>query len=214
MEWTSGYTPEMPRLTTLFAVAVLAFAQHPYSTLPRNYRLEFENQWVRISRVKYIPGDRLPVHSHPSIPTVYVYLTDGGPIRFIHISPKFTLERPAVKAGGVRFNRNAKVETHETEYLGDSPSEYLRVELKTIPGPPHRDARLRTDSDFPWEDPQLRISTSRGRVPALVRPAVLVNIPLHSFAWLDPADPQSSSITSEPGWFVVLKLKSDRLDEK
>src|SRR5215510_13209883 len=103
-----AYTPGMPRPTALFAVAVLACAQQPYSTLPANYKLEFENQWVRISRVKYSPGDRLPVHSHPSIPTVYVYLTDGGPIRFTHISPKFTIERPAVKAGGVRFNRNAK----------------------------------------------------------------------------------------------------------
>jgi hypothetical protein len=204
----------MLRTTALFALAVLACAQQPYSTLPKNYTLEFENQWVRISRVKYSPGDRLPVHSHPSIPTVYVYLTDGGPIRFTHISPKFTIERPAVRAGGVRFNRNAKVETHETEYLGASPSEYLRIELKTIPGPPHRDARLRTAADFPWEDSQARISTSRGRLTAPVRPAVLVNIAAYSFAWFDPADSHSSSIPSEPGWFVVLELKSDRLVEE
>ena len=211
MELVAGYTPEMPRLTSLFAVAVLACAQQPYSTLPRNYNLEFENQWVRISRVKYSPGDRLPVHSHPSIPTVYVYLTDGGPIRFIHIGPKFTIERPAVKAGGVRFNRNAKVETHETEYLGESPSEYLRIELKTVPGPPHRDARLRTDDDFPWEDPQVRISRFRGQPPALERPAILVNIAAHSFAWLDSKDTPSPSISQDPGLYVLVELKSDRL---
>ena len=69
----------MTRAVTLLAVAFLARAQNPYSTLPRNYTLELENESVRISRVKYFPGDKLAVHSHPSIPTVYVYLTDGGP---------------------------------------------------------------------------------------------------------------------------------------
>jgi hypothetical protein len=121
-----------------------------------------------------------------SIDTYGLCLSDRWrAIRFIHISPKFTIERPEVNAGGVRFNRNAKVETHETEYLGESPSEYLRIELKTVPGPPHRDARLRTDDDFPWEDPQLRISRFQGQPPAVERPAVLVNIGERSFSWLE-----------------------------
>src|SRR5450759_3363865 len=81
----------MSRLITLLAVAIMACAQQPYSTLPQNYTLAFENESVRISRVKYSPVDKLPVHSHPSIPTVYVYLTDGGPIRFIHKTPKVTI---------------------------------------------------------------------------------------------------------------------------
>src|ERR1019366_4942334 len=102
----------MSRLITLLAVAIMACAQQPYFTLPQNYTLAFENESVRISRVKYSPGDKLPVHSHPSIPTVYVYLTDGGPIRFIHKTPKVTIVRAEVKAGQVRFNRNARVETH------------------------------------------------------------------------------------------------------
>jgi hypothetical protein len=200
----------MTRAVTLLAVAFLARAQNPYSTLPRNYTLEFENESVRISRVKYFPGDKLAVHSHPSIPTVYVYLTDGGPIRFIHKTPPFTLERPAVKAGGVRCNRNAQVETHEVEYLGDSATEYLRIELKTVPGPPHRDARLHNDSDFPWEDPQVRISRFHGQPPKLVRPAVLVNIGERSFAWLSPGDAHAPSVSRESNWFVMLELKSDR----
>src|SRR4051812_42115184 len=103
----------MLRCLSLLALAVCAGAQNPYTTFPKNYVLEFENQYVRISRVKYFPGDNLPVHSHPSLPSVYVYLTDGGPIKFIHITPKFTTERPAVKTGSVRFNRNFRIETHE-----------------------------------------------------------------------------------------------------
>jgi hypothetical protein len=200
----------MMRAMTLLAAAFVARAQNPYSTLPRNYTLELENESVRISRVKYFPGDRLAVHSHPSIPTVYVYLTDGGSIRFIHKTPQFTLERPAVKAGGVRFNRNAGVETHEVEYLGDTATEYLRIELKTVPGLPHRDARLHNDDDFPWEDPQVRISRFHGQPPKLMRPTVLVNIGDRSFDWWTPADAHAPSVSRESNWFVMLELKSDR----
>jgi hypothetical protein len=200
----------MSRLMTLLAVAVMARAQQPYSTLPRNYTLAFENESVRISRVKYSPGDKLPVHSHPSIPTVYVYLTDGGPIRFIHKTPKVTIVRAEVKAGQVRFNRNARVETHETEYLGDSASEYLRVELKTTPGPPHLDARLVDDADFPWEDPQLRIGRFHGLPPALPRPSILVNLSTGSFTWIEPKGKPAPAISPEPGWYVLLELKTDR----
>ena len=195
---------------TLLAAAVMARAQQPYSTLPRNYTLALENESVRISRVKYSPGDKLPVHSHPSIPTVYVYLTDGGPIRFIHKTPKVTIVRAEVKAGQVRFNRNARVETHETEYLGDSASEYLRVELKTTPGPPHLDTRLLEDADFPWEDPQLRISRFHGPPPGVSRPSILVNLATGSFKWIDPKDTRAPARSPEAGWFVLLEVKTDR----
>ena len=190
------YTPEVPRFLFLFLFlfAFIAAAQDPYAILPKNYSLELDNPYVRISRVKYFPGDRLPLHAHPSIPTVYVYLTDGGPIHFVHRTPKFEIERPPVKAGSVRFNRNARVETHEVEYRGEAPSEYLRIELKTAPGPPHRDARLRADADFPWSDPQIRISRIHTAPPSLTKPSVVVDIAKRALTWFDPngAAPQPS----------------------
>jgi hypothetical protein len=198
----------MVRLTVPLAFAALACAQNPYTTLPKNYRLELENDSVRVSRVKYFPGDKLPVHAHPSIPTVYVYVTDGGSIRFLHTSPKFTIDRPAVKAGGVRFNRNSRAETHEVEYLSDAPTEYLRIELKTKPGPPRLDTRLRADADFPWEDPQVKISRFHGLPAKVTRPAVLVNVSERSFAWLDPKRPNTSSRAREADWFVMVELMS------
>jgi hypothetical protein len=202
-----GYTPKVLRWYALLAMVAPALAQDPYRLLPKNYSVELDNLYVRISRVKYSPGDRLPEHSHPSIPTVYVYLTDGGPIRFVHKTPKFELERPAVKAGGVRFNRNAKVETHETEYRGDAPSEYLRIELKTTPGPPHRDARLRVDADFPWSDPQIRISRVTS-TPVLTKPSALVDIEARSFTWFDPK--RSSSMPAASGGpIVILELLTE-----
>lgn len=191
------------RSLALLSVAVsVASGQDPYATLPNNYKVELDNQFVKISRVRYRPGDKLPVHSHPSIPTVYVYLTDGGPIRFTHIEPKFTIERPAVKAGSIRFNRNAQVETHEVTYLGDQPTEYLRISLKTKPGPRHRDARLKTDSDFPWEDDQIRIS----RFPTMPGPshaAVFVDVPDRKWFWVDAG----KSLDPKLRWTLVIQLK-------
>jgi hypothetical protein len=184
-------------------LTALACAQDPYTTAPKNYQLEFENEYVRVSRVKYEPGEKVAVHTHPSYPTAYVYLTDAGPIRFVHITPKITVQRAAVKAGGVRFNYNPQPETHETEYLGKEPCEYLRIELKTPPAPPHRDARLRNDTDFPWEDAQVRISRARGSV-APKRPAVIVNITDRSFAWFDPKT--TPPPTSDGGLRIVVEL--------
>jgi hypothetical protein len=203
------YTPEM--LRCFFLLGVVAFDQDPYKTLPNNYALEFDNPYVRISRVKYSPGDRLPEHAHPSIPTVYVYLTDGGPIHFVHKTPRFAIERPPVKAGSVRFNRNAQVETHEVEYRGDAPSEYLRVELKTAPGPPHRDARLRLDTDFPWSDPQLRISRVRP-LPTLTKPSVLIDIPARSFTWFHPKKGTAPPAIRGEGLTVMLELLSELVE--
>lgn len=200
-----AYTARVPH--PFFAlIPILLHAQDPYSTLPRNYRLEFENDLVRISRAKYFPGDKLPLHSHPSLPTVYVYLTPGGPVRFTHRTPEFTIERRPVTPGSVRFNRNAQVETHEVEYLGDTPSEFLRVELKTRPDKPHRDARLRTDADFPWQDEQVRISRLSGAVPRLATPAVVIDIPARRFTWHDAGSPAPPIPTSS--MLVVLELRA------
>jgi hypothetical protein len=189
----------------LLFLAALAPGQDPYVTAPKNYKLEFENDYVRVSRAKLQPGDKLPVHSHPGVPTIYVYLDDGGPIRFSHQTPKFTIERPAVKAGAVRFNRNAQIETHEVEYLGTTPTEYFRIELKTVPAPPHRDARLKLDGDFPWEDTQVRISRAQGKASRMARPAILVNIREKSFAWIDA----NAEIPVAASVFVAVELKSD-----
>jgi peptidoglycan/xylan/chitin deacetylase (PgdA/CDA1 family) len=122
-------------------------AEDPYRVAPENYHFVFENEWARASRVTFRPGDRLPVHQHPPTPTtVYVYVTDGGPIRFNHVTGDnvagMNVVRPPVLAGGIRFAHGAP-ETHTVEYLGDAPSEYARIELRTEPiDRPMRDVRL------------------------------------------------------------------------
>ncbi len=42
---------------------------------PNHYELEFENEYLRIIRVKYSPGETSAMHSHE--PTVGVTLTGG-----------------------------------------------------------------------------------------------------------------------------------------
>src|SRR5579884_3621909 len=115
----------------LFVTA--AFAQDPLTLLPRNYRLDFENPIVRVVHVHYEPHEKLPVHKHSERPTVYVYLSDSGPVRYTHVEAHpFTMVRRALKAGTFRVSPG-RLEKHEVENLGDIPTDYLRVELKQVP---------------------------------------------------------------------------------
>ena len=181
------YQHNITPLLWLFASACPAMAQDPFLTAPKNYRIEFENPAVRVSRAMFAPGDKLPVHDHPAYPTVFVYLPDGGPIRFTHIQPSFTMERPSVEKGGIRFHTGAK-ETHVVEYLGDSPSEYLRIELKTErPDKKTQHIRIAPDDQKPFENSQLRISRAECPCPDPARPAVIVSLEDRSVSWFDAA---------------------------
>jgi hypothetical protein len=106
-------------------------AQDAFLTLPANYKLQFENEWVRITSVRYEPLQKLPGHSHTAMPTAYVYLNDAPPVLFRHIGGRNSVvTRPATKAGAFRVFRGVD-EMHAVENTGDTASEFLRVELKT-----------------------------------------------------------------------------------
>jgi hypothetical protein len=120
-------------LVGISTLARPAQAQDPVKTLPDNYKLEFENDLVKVVRVLYPAHAKLPAHAHPKGSTAYVYLTDSGPIVFGHIGLEYgAITRPAAVAGAVRLGR-AVDEVHEVENPNDSSSEFLRVEFKTIP---------------------------------------------------------------------------------
>jgi hypothetical protein len=158
------------RLLTAACLAVAVYAQDPYRIATDHYHLEFENAWVRATRVTYGPHEQAPVHNHPPTPTtVYVYTTDGGVMRFHHVTGEhvagFTFDRRAVKAGEIRFAHGAP-ETHSVEYLGDRPAEYVRIELRTEPRDrPVRDVRLapvaldpaKSAAETQFENGQIRI---------------------------------------------------------
>jgi quercetin dioxygenase-like cupin family protein len=118
-------------LALLCQIGLFPFIQDPFVVAPQAYKRQFENEWVRIVRVHYAARESIPAHNHPRGPTVYVYLTKCGQVRFKHTSETlFVVDRPPVMPGGFRLGYPAR-ETHEIENLSDQSSDFLRVELKT-----------------------------------------------------------------------------------
>lgn len=131
------------------------------------YRTQFENDWVRVVRVRYPANAKVPTHGHPSTVTTYVYLSESSPVRFTHHGGRthVVTRRPTVP-GAFRVSRGGD-ETHEAENLGPIASDFLRVELKTDPAgsasPFYRDQRrlgaaATTSSDVRFTNAQLRIT--------------------------------------------------------
>jgi hypothetical protein len=112
----------------LLALGAAVSAQDAAITLPKNYSVRFENEWVRVTSVRYGANEKLPEHTHTELPSAYVYLTDSGPVGFRHVGGPAVTRQP-VKAGMFRVFRGIK-ETHEVENMG-AATEFLRVELKT-----------------------------------------------------------------------------------
>ena len=120
-------------LLSLCLLALPAFGQDPLKSLPQAYKLQFENDWVRVIRVHYAPHEKLPPHQHNEKAAAYVYLKDGGPVIFKHLDlPYGAVTRPATKAASFRVYKGIK-EIHEVENLSELPSDFLRVEFKTEP---------------------------------------------------------------------------------
>ena len=116
-----------------WAVVAASSTYDPVKILPDSYSLQFENEWVKVVRVRYAPDVKLPPHAHTSRASAYVYLNDAGPVIFRHVGEKkFAATRPATKAGSFRVFRGID-EIHEVENTSDLASEFLRVEFKTEP---------------------------------------------------------------------------------
>jgi hypothetical protein len=118
---------------TICLLTVTSLAQDPFKVAPQAYKLQFENEWVKVTRVHYAPHEKLPAHEHTLTASAYVYLNDGGPVVFNHIDKDYgAVTRPATKAGSFRLYRGLQ-ELHEVENKSDLPSDFLRIEFKTEP---------------------------------------------------------------------------------
>jgi hypothetical protein len=195
----------MGRALLLSALTVsAAFAQDPC-------KLEFENRWVRVSRVSYAPFGKSKTHDHPAHPSVYVYTTDGGPIRFLH-AEGYSIDRPAVKAGGIRFNRGM-VEQHEVESLSNIPSEYVRIELKTEPLElPERDIRIAPSESRGFENAQIKIEkltcAADQKCQPTELPSVVVNLNDRSATWVPNRSPVPENTADQASKLIRIVLKS------
>src|SRR5689334_8123752 len=58
--------------------------QDPTKTLPKSYKVEFENDAVRVVRVHYDAKAKLPEHAHPGGITVYLYFNPSSGVLFSH----------------------------------------------------------------------------------------------------------------------------------
>jgi quercetin dioxygenase-like cupin family protein len=117
--------------TVLFAALVLVFAaktamaQDPVKVDPKHYKVESENDQVRVLRITYGPHEKSVMHEHPA--SQVIYLTD------VHV--KFTLpggktQESRGKAGETSWAPAGK---HLPENLSDKPLEGILVELKAKP---------------------------------------------------------------------------------
>jgi quercetin dioxygenase-like cupin family protein len=98
-------------------------ALDPLKVAPNIYKLEFENDQVRVVRVKFGPNQPVPEHEH-MLNRVTVYLTDQ---RSKLTTPDGKSEESAHKAGEVAWGGPTK---HKEQNLLDKPVEILVVEFK------------------------------------------------------------------------------------
>ena len=177
-------------------------AQDPVKTLPDAYKVQFENEHVRVVRVHYAAGAKLPDHTHPAGTTVYVYLNESAGVVFRHSSgSNRAVTRPAVKAGSVRI-ATGREEHHTAENPAASPSDFLRIVLKTDGAGERTMYRLLPGEDS-FDNKQLRITrlTIVAGQPATIEtppahPSLIVSVPSGETQWI--AAGRRTTITS-PG---------------
>ncbi len=104
-------------LTTL-----AARAQDPVKVDPAHYKVEFENDQVRVLRIHYPAGEKSVMHSHPD--AVAVFLTDYNTKMTL---PDGTSKLSTGKAGTAQMTPAG---AHLPQNVGDQPMELILVELK------------------------------------------------------------------------------------
>ncbi len=115
----------------LFVTSVLvlaaqpARAQDPVKVDPKHYKVEFENDRVRVLRITYGPHEKSVMHAHPAAQVIY--LTDAH-VRFA--LPDGKSRDDSGKAGQTVWTPAGK---HLPENLGDKSMEAVLVELKARP---------------------------------------------------------------------------------
>ncbi len=98
-------------------------ATDPVQTDPKHCKIEFENEKVRVLRIRFGPNEKSEMHTHP--PMVAIFLTDH------HIRHRYsdgTTEEMRGKAGDVQY---VDAWQHSPENLSYRPSEFIAVELKS-----------------------------------------------------------------------------------
>ena len=99
------------------------FAQDAVKVDPAHHKVEFENDQVRVLRIKFGPGETSVMHDHPCL--VAIGLTDSA---LLFHFPDGSIRNAALKKGQVIV---AKPTTHQPENQTSEASEVIVVELKS-----------------------------------------------------------------------------------
>ncbi|MEO8399914.1 MAG: cupin domain-containing protein [Ignavibacteriaceae bacterium] len=110
-------------LITVILLSGYSFAQDAAKVDSTHYKVEFENDQVRVLRITYGPGEKSVMHSHPE--GVVVFLNDG--------KGKFTY--PNGKTEETKFVKGKVIWTpatvHQPENIGKKPFEVIQIEMKS-----------------------------------------------------------------------------------
>lgn len=119
----------MPRILVaalfVFVLSTVALAQDPVKVDGNHYKVEFENDQVRVLRVKVGANEKSIMHGHPD--AVAIFVTDTN-AKFTF--PDGKTEDATRKAGDVMWTPAI---THMPENVGSQPFEVILVELKSKP---------------------------------------------------------------------------------
>jgi quercetin dioxygenase-like cupin family protein len=109
-------------ITVMVLLSGISFAQDAEKVDPKHYKVEFENDQVKVLRITYGPGEKSKMHSHAE--GVVVFLSDGkGKFTF----PDGKTQEENFKSGLVIWT---DATTHQPENTGDEPFEIIQIEMK------------------------------------------------------------------------------------
>ena len=112
-------------IALVFAVIFLAgnsIAQDPTKVDSKHYKVEFENENVRVLRINYGPGEKSVLHEHPNAVAVFL---KGSTVKFTDAEGKTTTV--SRNTGEAMWTPAGK---HLPENIGSEPLEVLLIELK------------------------------------------------------------------------------------
>ena len=183
--------------------------QDPTKTLPEAYQLQFDNDYVRVVRAHYAAGAKLPDHAHPPGTTVYVYLNDSEGVVFAHSGRiNRSVTRPPVKTGAVRI-AGGDEEHHTAENPASTPSDFLRIVLKTDTAGERNPRRRLSPTDAEFVNRQMRITRVSAPTSNVTwietpdgQPSLLVELPSGNTRWYDAGQRVAPTVLHNPAELI------------
>lgn len=200
-------------LAALMSMTLAAVNQDPTVSLPDAYKTELDNKNVKVVRVHYDAGAKLPEHTHPAGTTAYVYLNDSEGVMFSHIGgSNRSVTRPAVKAGDIRIAAGPE-EHHTAENAAPTPSDFLRIVFKTEDGGVKNLRHRLAPTEVEWANKQMKITRLRVKpgqhllIDAKNHPALRIALregvkswtppPADMLQWLDKGTTEEFAVTGD-----------------